>query len=117
AWRERCDNIRSFERQLAEDGAVIVKFWLHISRKEQGRRFERLQADPVSAWQVTGEDLWQHKHYGRVYDGVEDIIARTDAPFTPWIVLPATDWRFAWISMLETVVGALGRKLGVDPTA
>ncbi len=115
AWRERCEDIASFERQLADDGAVIVKFWLHISRKEQQQRFHKLEADPLTAWQVTEDDHWQQRHYTRVRNAVEDLLARTDTPYAPWIVLPATDSRYAQIAMVETVVKALASKLGIDP--
>jgi polyphosphate:AMP phosphotransferase len=117
AWRERCEDIVTFERQLADDGAVIVKFWLHISKKEQRRRLHTLEGDPMTAWQVSEEDRRQQRHYGRVRDAVEDLLGRTDTPYAPWIVLPATDRRYAEIAMFETVVGALGRNLGIDPTA
>ena len=117
AWRERCEDIASFERQLADDGAVIVKFWLHISREEQQRRFHKLESDPVTAWQVTEEDRWQQRRYDRVRHAVEDALVRTDAPYAPWIVLPATDRRYAQVAMFETVTQALGRRLGIDPTA
>jgi polyphosphate kinase 2 (PPK2 family) len=115
AWRERCEDIVSFERQLADDGAVTVKFWLHISRKEQRRRFHQLEADRVTRWQVSEEDRWQHAHFKRVQAAVEDLLTRTDAPYAPWIVLPATDQRYAQIAMLETVIDALGRRLGLPP--
>ena len=117
AWRERCEDIAAFERQLAADGAVIVKFWLHIARKEQRQRFDKLEADPLTAWQVTSEDRWQQRHYRRVRSAVEDLVARTDAPYAPWIALPATDRRYAEVTMLETVIGALGQKLGITPEA
>lgn len=117
AWRERCEDIGAFERQLADDGAVIVKFWLHIARKEQRRRFRELESDPITAWQVTEEDRWQQRHYKRVRRAVEDLLVRTDTPYAPWIVLPATDPRYAQIAMFEAVVAALGHRLGIDPTA
>jgi polyphosphate kinase 2 (PPK2 family) len=116
-WRERCEDIASFEHQMADDGAVIIKLWLHISKREQQRRFHKLESDPVTAWQVTDEDRWQQQHYNRVFGAVEDLMARTDAPYAPWIALSATDRRYAQIAMLETVVNALGDKLGIDPAA
>ena len=115
AWHERCEDILSFERQLADDGAVIVKFWLHIAKKEQERRFRKLESDPLTAWQVTEEDRWQQRHYNRVRRAAEDLLAHTDRPHAPWIALPATDGRYAQLAMIETVVHALGRKLGLDP--
>ncbi len=117
AWRERCEDIVTFERQLAEDGAVIIKFWLHIAKKEQRRRFRKLEADPVTAWQVSEEDRWQQRHYGRVRDAVEDLLARTDTPYAPWVLLPATDRHYAEIAVFETVVGVLERTLGIAPAA
>ena len=61
-WRSLCEDIVAFERQLADDGAIILKFWLHISQKEQAHRFEKLQSDPLTSWQITDEDHWQNKH-------------------------------------------------------
>ena len=106
-WRGRCEDIVAFERQLADDGAVILKFWLHISKKEQARRFRKTLADPVTAWQVTKEDRWQHRHYSRVSAAVEDLLVRTDTPQAPWIALPATDRRYAHLAVFETVLATL----------
>jgi polyphosphate kinase 2 (PPK2 family) len=117
AWQERCDDIVAFERQLATDGTIIAKFWLHITKNEQERRFQKLAADPLTAWQVTDEDRWQQRHYQQVRAAVEDLLARTDVPSAPWIVLPATDRRYAQLMMVETVVNALGHRLGLDPEA
>ncbi|HJZ50228.1 MAG TPA: hypothetical protein VKE41_23820 [Roseiflexaceae bacterium] len=111
-WLGYCDDIVSFERQLADDGAVILKFWLHISKHEQGRRFHRLESDRLTAWQVTDEDRWQHKHYDRVLAAVEDLLPRTDTPYAPWITLPATDRRYMRIAVLETVLATLEARLG-----
>lgn len=112
AWREHCEDAVSFERQLADDGAVILKFWLHISRHEQGRRFKALAADPLTAYQVTNEDRWQHRHYAEYADAVEDMIARTSTPAAPWSVVPATDKYYARIVVMQTLLGALESRLG-----
>jgi polyphosphate kinase 2 (PPK2 family) len=112
AWRDRCEDIGVFERQLAEDGALILKFWLHISKKEQGRRFRKLLSDPITAWQVTKEDRWQHRHYDSYRAAVQDMLLRTDAPLAPWVTLPATDRRYARLAVFETVLGALESHLG-----
>ncbi len=111
-WRARCEDIASFERQLADDGAVILKIWLHISKKEQAQRFRSLLADSLTAWQVTEEDRWQQRHYGRVCAAVEDMLARTDMPHAPWVVLPATDKRYARVAVIEAVLAALEARIG-----
>ncbi len=112
AWRARCEDIAAFERQLADDGTIIIKCWLHISKREQGRRFRKLLSDRLTAWQITDEDRWQHKHYGRVRAAVEDLLARTDAPYAPWKVLPATDKRYTHIAAIETILAMLEARLG-----
>ena len=111
-WLGRCEDIVSFERQLADDGAVILKFWLHISKHEQARRFEKLESDRLTAWQVTDEDRWQHKHYDQMLAAVEDLLPRTDTPYAPWVTLPATDKRYMRIAVLETVLSTLETRLG-----
>ncbi|HMQ33970.1 MAG TPA: hypothetical protein PKD53_24775 [Chloroflexaceae bacterium] len=111
-WRERCEDAVAFERQLSEDGAVIVKFWLHISRREQAHRFKRLLKDPLTAYQVTDEDRRQHRHYDAYGAAVEDLIARTGTPASPWHVIPATDKFYARVAVLRTIVGTLEARVG-----
>jgi len=112
AWRALCEDIVAFERQLADDGAIMIKFWLHISKKEQGRRFRKLLADRLTAWQVSDEDRWQHKHYGAMHTAVEDLLVRTDTPQAPWKILPATNNHYARVAGFETIIAALEARLG-----
>src|SRR5215211_277275 len=102
-WLGRCEDIVAFERQLADDGVVILKFWLHISKHEQARRFHKLESDRLTAWQVTDEDRWQQRHYRRVRAAVEDLISRTDTPYAQWSLLPSTDKRFARVAVFELI--------------
>jgi polyphosphate kinase 2 (PPK2 family) len=111
-WRSRCEDIVSFERQLADDGAIILKFWLHISEKEQKRRFQELLSDKLTAFQVTDEDRWQNRHYKQVHAVVEDLLTRTDTPYAPWIVLAATDKRYTRLTVFETILQALEARVG-----
>jgi AMP-polyphosphate phosphotransferase len=111
-WRQRCEDAVIFERQLADDGALILKFWLHISRKEQGRRFKALLANKLTAYQVTDEDRRQHRHYATYAATVEDLIARTGTPHAPWHVIPATNKYHARVTVISTVLAALEDRLG-----
>jgi polyphosphate:AMP phosphotransferase len=113
--RDRCSDIVTLERQWIDDGAIILKFWLHISRREQRRRFQALLADRLTAWQVTDDDRWQHRNYDRVARVVEEIIARSHTPAAPWHIVPATCARTARLAVMETVVTAFERRLGIDP--
>ncbi len=111
-WRQRCEDVVTMERQLADDGAEIVKLWLHISKKEQRRRFERLTANPLTAYQVTDEDRWQHRHYEEYAAAVEDMLARTNTPAAPWHVVPANNKYYARVAMFQAVIATLEARLG-----
>lgn len=106
------DDIRSFERHLADDGTVIVKFFLHIGKREQKRRFKRLLADKSTAWRVTRSDWKQHRLYDKYLKAIEDMLARTDSEFAPWTVVEAEDRRFATLKVFRAVIAALERSLG-----
>lgn len=116
-WRARCEDVVGFEHLLADDGAVVLKFWLHISAKEQARRFKRLLKDKLTAYQVTDEDRWQHRHYHSYAAVVEDLIARTGTPAAPWHVVPATDKYYARVAVTKTILAALEARLGRSTVA
>lgn len=111
-WRNAYQDILDFEAQLAADGMVILKFWLHISEKEQARRFKKLRASKITAWQVSDEDAAQHKKYKEYRFAVEEMLGRTDTAHAPWIVVEATDRRYTQIKVLESIVHALEQRLG-----
>ena len=110
-WKRAYREIEQFERQLADAGAVIVKFWLHIGKREQRRRFKRLEDDPATAWKV-GKDEWKrHRQYDRWLEAVEEILQETSTAYAPWTVVEATQGRFARVKVFETVIQAVGEQL------
>lgn len=110
-WLNAYKEINSFERQLADDGNVIVKFFLHISKKEQKKRFEELESSPSTAWRVTKED-WQHlQQYDEYAGAVEDMIAKTGSSQAPWTIVEAHDRRFATVKIFKTVIQALENRI------
>jgi len=111
-WQEAYEDIRDFEKQLADDGVILVKFWLHIGEKEQARRLKKLLKDKLTAWQVTDEDAAQHKNYKKYLAAVEEMLARTEAPHAPWVIVEATDRYYTRLKVFETLIGALERRLG-----
>lgn len=104
---EAYQDIVEFEETLAADRTVVVKFWLHISREEQSKRFKRLLADPLTAWQVGDEDRTQHRRYAKYLAAVEEMLARTDTAVAPWVIVEATDRRFARLKIMETTISTL----------
>ncbi len=105
--RQAFEDIRSFGRQLADDGNVIIKFFLHISKKEQKHRFNVLRGNPATAWRVSKSDLKQQKHYSEYLAASEDMLTETDSDYAPWTVVEAHDQRFATIKVFSTVIAAL----------
>ena len=105
------NEIVSFEEQLSVDGTLIIKFFLHISKKEQKKRFEKLEASEETRWRVTAED-WKHNKQYDEYVGVyEDMIEKTDTAFAPWTIVEATDREFASAKILATVADMLKGKI------
>lgn len=110
-WTAAYQDILDFEDTLAAEGTVFLKFWLHISKREQSKRLKGLLKDPLTAWQVTDEDRAQHRAYDRSLRAVEEMLARTDTAAAPWVIVEATDKRFARLKILETTIATIGAAL------
>jgi polyphosphate kinase 2 (PPK2 family) len=111
AWKEAYQDIVEYESMLGAEGTLIRKFWLQISKKEQSRRFKRLLASKLTSWQVAGEDAAQHKAYVKYADAVEEMLARTDFPHAPWVIVEATDRYHTRIRVFEEIVRAFEDRL------
>jgi polyphosphate kinase 2 (PPK2 family) len=103
-WQRAYEEIREYERQLVDDGMVLIKFWLHISRREQRRRFRDCERDPLLRWKITPEDWKHHKQYGQYLNAVEEMLEKTSTHYAPWTIVEATNRRFAHMKILETMV-------------
>ncbi|MDX9975340.1 MAG: polyphosphate:AMP phosphotransferase [FCB group bacterium] len=106
-----CERIRTFERQLTDGGAVIVKFFFHISKKEQAKRFKKLAEDSAFAWKVGKPERERHKKYAEFQRAAEDMLHETSMPYAPWTLVPATDERFATVRVAETLVATFQHAL------
>ena len=102
-WRRAYSEIDQFERQLVDDGTVIVKFWLHITKKEQRKRFRQAAKDPFLRWTVQKEDWRHHKQYRKYLEAVEEMLERTSTHYAPWTVVAATDRRFRRVKVFQTI--------------
>jgi len=110
-WKRAFDEIRSFERQLSDDGAVIIKFFLHISRDEQKKRFKKLQKNKATAWKVTEDDWRSHRAYDSYLAAIEEMLERTDTKYAPWTIVEAHDRRYASVKVFKTVISRIENKL------
>jgi polyphosphate kinase 2 (PPK2 family) len=117
-WLRAYDEINGFERTLADEGMILIKFWLHISDEEQLRRFRRRQEDPLKAWKLTDEDWRNRERRGDYEAAVEEMVERTDHSYAPWHLVPADSKRYARVKVLETVIEEIEagmRKWGFEP--
>ena len=116
-WRRAYRDIADFERAIADDGYLIIKFWLHISKQEQKRRFKKLVQDPLTAWQVTAEDWEHHSKYDEYLLAVEEMLERTTTEWGPWTIVEATDRYWTHVKIFRTIIAALEECLGKIPGA
>ncbi|HXJ36051.1 MAG TPA: polyphosphate kinase 2 family protein [Candidatus Eisenbacteria bacterium] len=106
-WEERYEDIRGFEQYLARQGWVILKFFLHVSRAEQRKRFlERLQY-PRKNWKFSAADVTERQYWKDYMQAYEDAIRATAAPHAPWFVVPADNKWFTRLVVAAAVVDAL----------
>jgi AMP-polyphosphate phosphotransferase len=105
------EDIINFERQMYDSGCIILKFFLHISKKEQMKRFNKLQNDDATSWRVTKDDLESHKKYDEYLKLYENMILKTNMSSAPWIVVESQDKRYATIKIYETIINALEIRL------
>jgi polyphosphate kinase 2 (PPK2 family) len=110
-WRKGYRDIVDFERALADDGTVIIKFFLHISKKEQKRRFKKLEKDPLKSWHVQPEDWEHHRKYNEYIVAIEEMLERTDTEWGPWTIVEATNKRWARIKIFQTIIQRLEEAL------
>jgi AMP-polyphosphate phosphotransferase len=90
-FEDRLDRILAFEKTLADDGAIILKFWMHLSHEAQKRRLKKLEKDPLTSWRVTQRD-WDHWHiYDRFESAAERAIMRTSTGNAPWTIVEGED--------------------------
>jgi PPK2 family polyphosphate:nucleotide phosphotransferase len=88
-WKKRYDHIVAFERTLADEGAVILKFFLHISKEEQRARLEARITDPTKRWKFNPSDLEERELWGDYQKAYEDVLEKTSTDWAPWYVVPS----------------------------
>ncbi len=110
-WRRAYSEIRDFEEQLVQSGIVLCKFWLHITKDEQLRRFEERKATPYKQWKLTDED-WRNRERWEEYElAVNDMVERTSTRRAPWTLVEGNDKRFARLKVLATLNDSLAVRL------
>jgi len=106
-WRERFEDINALERYLARNGYAIRKFFLHLSKKEQAKRFEKRLDESDKQWKFSLGDLHEREHWNDYQRAYEDAIRHTATEHAPWVIVPADKKWFARVVVAATVIDAL----------
>ena len=107
-WKERYQDIRAFERYLSRNGIVIRKFFLHVSKKEQKKRFLERLDNPDKNWKFSASDAKERGHWNEYREAYEDTIRNTATKYAPWYVVPADNKWFTRTVVAAAVIDALG---------
>ena len=110
-WQRAYKEINDMERDLANAGAIVLKFWMQIDKDEQERRFRDRQNNPEKQWKITEEDWRNREKWDQYEDAVNEMLRRTSTSYAPWIVVEGNDKYYARIKVLETVVNAIEEHL------
>ena len=100
-YKRRMESIQTIERQLTDNGYLVMKFFLHISRKEQKRRLQELLDSKDTAWRVDKEDLWENAHYDKCLKSFDRYLEDTNSAVAPWYIINASSKRWALLQVLS----------------
>jgi polyphosphate kinase 2 (PPK2 family) len=116
-WKRAYREINHFERQLADFGTILFKFYIHIGKDEQLRRFEAREQTAYKAWKLTDEDWRNREKWDRYTEAVNEMLLRTSTLTAPWTVVEGNCKWHARIKVLKTLVEGFSRELNYDPFA
>ena len=106
-YEQRIESIRRFERQLTDNGYLVLKFFMQIDKDEQGKRMEKLLDKEDTKWRVTGADKWQHKHYKKCENVIDRYMKDTNMSTSPWYIIDAEDKKWAELQVMDTLVSSI----------
>jgi polyphosphate:AMP phosphotransferase len=114
---QRLDEIINFERCLTDDGALILKFWMHLDKAAQKARLKKLERDKLTRWRVT-KDQWRHwRQYDRFVEAAEEMIKQTSLANAPWTIVEGADDRYRSLAVATTIRDAIRKRLADSPGA
>jgi polyphosphate:AMP phosphotransferase len=105
------ERAKRMENMLIDEGALIIKFWLHLSKEKQEKRLERLSKDPMTRWRVTHRDWKHYKLYDKFRIVHESVIRHTSTALAPWIIVEGYDSRYRSLTIGRMILAALRKRL------
>lgn len=108
-YQSRIESVNTFERQLVDSKTLILKFFLHISKKEQAERFEKLVSDKSTLWRVKKKDLKENENYRKYYKKIDSLLLSTNTPYARWNVISAEQSEQAALEIYEVLLSQIKR--------
>ena len=106
-YEKRIESIRRFERQLTDNGYLVLKFFMQIDKDEQGKRMEKLLGKEDTKWRVSGADKRQHKHYKKCENVIDRYMKDTNMSTSPWYIIDAADKKWAELQVMDILVSSI----------
>ncbi len=106
-YKERIDSVKRFERQLTDNGYLVMKFFFHISQNEQKKRLKGLEKNETTSWRVSENDTWQNKHYDKCLKVYDQYLSDTNVSTSPWYIVDAKNKKWAQLQVIETLVSGI----------
>lgn len=103
-WKRAYDEINNFEKTISQDNTKIIKFFLHISKDEQKKRFKEREKNPLKKYKIGKDDYRNRKRWDDYIKAYDDMLQRTDNPFAPWHIIEANDKDYARLKIMKTFV-------------
>jgi polyphosphate:AMP phosphotransferase len=111
-WKRAYHEINDMEKHLDDEGSIVMKFWLHIDKDTQMKRFQERQENPRKQWKITDEDWRNRDKWDQYVQAVNDMLVRTDTKAAPWYVVPSNDKCYARVKVLGSIADRLEKELG-----
>ncbi|MCI8496193.1 MAG: polyphosphate:AMP phosphotransferase [Lachnospiraceae bacterium] len=110
-YKKQIDSVKRFERQLTDNGYLVMKFFFQISQKEQKSRIKALEKDRSTSWRVSNNDEWQNEHYDKCLKVYDQYLSDTNASTSPWYIVDAQSRKWALLQVVETLVNGIDTAL------
>lgn len=116
-YKNRIQSIIRFERQLTDNGYLVMKFFFHIDEKEQKKRIERLLEDKNTKWRVTEDDIWQNENYAQCLDVYDQYLSDTNRFTAPWYLIDSKNKKWAELQMLDFLIKGIDTAMAIPVSA
>ncbi|WP_428908711.1 polyphosphate kinase 2 family protein [Niallia sp. Krafla_26] len=110
-WSRAYDEINQFEKLLTKDHYIMVKFWLHINKKEQLKRFKKRVKHPLKRWKLTDEDWRNREKWEQYEEAAEEMFAKTDLNHAPWHIIPSNNKKYARLKTITIMIESIEHEL------